>query len=173
MIGATDIDHHEVFVLHRLFLMPLAIVFAASSGSTQTAKPSVAQPLTRAVFIATMDSEYRKLDTNRDQIVTKIEIEANQRNLQSAAAARRARAVFSQVDTDRNGQISIDEFVRANATTSKVDGSAIMGRLDSNRDQKVTLVEYRILTLTNFDRIDTDRDGVLTTAEQRAQPIPR
>ena len=160
-------------MLNRLTLMSLAIALTASAGAAQTAKPAAAQPLTRAVFIATMDAEYRKLDTNRDQIVTKAEIEANQRSLQAAEAARRARAVFSQVDTDRNGQLSIDEFIRANATAVKVDGNAIMGRLDANRDQKVTLVEYRILTLANFDRIDVDRDGVLTIIEQRAGPNPR
>ncbi|MDQ3139779.1 MAG: hypothetical protein M3Q15_03550, partial [Pseudomonadota bacterium] len=80
---------------------------------------------------------------------------------------------FAQIDGDRNGQLSIDEFIRANAPTGPVDGSAIMSRLDANRDQKVTLVEYRILTLANFDRIDTDRDGVITPAEQRATATAR
>lgn len=168
MIAVPVINCHEVAVLHRFLLLPLVIAFAASGGAAQKAAPRTSEPLTRAVFIATMDAEYRRIDGNRDQIVTKSEIEANQRARRVAAAAQRARAVFGQIDTDRNGQISVDEFVKANATPQTSDGSAIMGRLDTNRDQKVTLVEYRILTLGNFDRIDTDRDGVLTAGEQRA-----
>ena len=151
-------------------------IFAAmaTSGAAQNAVPMGAKPLTRASFIATMDSEYRKLDANRDQIVTLTEIEANQRARQLEAAARSARDIFARIDVDRNGQVSVDEFVKANSQQLRVsDGRAIMGRIDVNRDQKVTLVEYRILTLGTFDRIDSDRDGVLTPAEQRASKLAK
>jgi len=37
----------------------------------------------------------------------------------------------------------------------------------------MTLVEYRVQTLTNFDQIDSDRDGTLTLAEQLARITPR
>lgn len=125
-------------------------------------------PITRATFIATMDAEFRRLDTNRDGVGTRDEIEASQRRIVAAAAAQRAAALFARIDSDRNGQISLAEFTRATATTEKLDATPIMNRLDSNRDSKVTIVEYRTLTLTNFDRLDTDKDGVLSAAEQRA-----
>ncbi len=32
----------------------------------------------------------------------------------------------------------------------------------------MTPVEHRVLTLSGYDRLDADRDGVLTAAEQRA-----
>ena len=160
---------------HTLVSAAFLAVFTTSGVAAQkNIAPVAAQPLTRASFIATMDSEYRKLDANRDQIVTRNEIEANQRARQAEAAARSARDVFAKIDGDRNGQVSVDEFVRANTQQIRpADGTAIMNRLDTNRDRKVTLVEYRILTLSNFDGIDTDRDGVLTAAEQRASTITR
>lgn len=152
------------------------LAWAAPGALVAQAPPPAAasQPLTRASFIATMDAEYKKIDTNRDGIVTKNEVEANQQRIAAEAAAERARAIFTQVDTDRNGQLSLAEFSKASSGQSnKVDGSGVMGRLDTNRDQKVTLVEYRILTLAGFDRLDADRDGILTAAEQRAGGVAK
>lgn len=162
------------YFVHRRSVVSTLIIVAVTASGTAAQNASASPPLTRASFTATMDSEFRKLDTNRDQIVTKSEIEANQRSRQAAAAARTARTVFAQIDSDRNGQLSVDEYIRANAQSTRgIDGGAIMGRLDTNRDQKVTLVEYRILTLANFDQIDSDRDGVLTAAEQKASAVGR
>lgn len=153
----------------------LAAMAMASAASAQAApkpapaQPSSAEPLSRSNFLATMDSEYRKLDSNRDNVVSRAELAAHQQKLAQAAIADRARALFASIDSDRNGQISVDEFIRANsAQAPKTDVAAILARLDSNRDEKVTLVEYRTLTLATFDRLDTDKDGVLSVAEQRA-----
>ena len=46
-----------------------------------------------------------------------------------------------------------------------------MNRLDLNRDQKITLIENRTATLANFDKLDTDKDGVVSVAEMRAGGI--
>lgn len=157
----------------------LAILTALIGGSVATgplgaqaqapvpSRPSL-QPIPRATFIATMDADYARLDANRDGSATLAEVEANQRRIVAAAAAQRAAAAFARIDTDRNGQISLAEYSRANAPTAKPDPAPVMRRLDANRDSKVSLVEYRTLTLTNFDRLDIDKDGVLSVAEQRA-----
>ena len=145
----------------------LAALPGADAASAQA--PGGPRPITRSTFIATMDGEYGKLDTNRDKIVTRNEIDAQQRRIAEAKVAGEARVIFKRLDTDGNGQISPQEFVAANlARLKQPDGSQVMQRLDTNRDQKVSVVEYRILTLANFDRLDADRDGVLTVAEQRA-----
>ena len=116
-----------------------------------------------------MDGEFRKLDANHDGVATRGEVDAQQQRLAAATITQRARSLFAQLDADHNGQISGEEFVRANlAQMKKVDGTAVMSRLDTNHDAKVSAVEYRILTLSGFDRLDLDRDGVLTVAEQRA-----
>lgn len=150
------------------------LIAAATPAAAQTAAAAAAvvprgpQPISRATFIATMDAEFRRLDANRDGNGTRAEIEANQRRVVALAASQRAAANFARIDTDRNGQLSLAEFTRATATPVKADPTAVMNRLDTNRDARVTIVEYRTLTLTNFDRLDTDKDGVLSLAEQRA-----
>ena len=44
----------------------------------------------------------------------------------------------------------------------------MLAREDSNRDSQVSLVEHRAATLANFDRLDTDKDGMVTAAEMKA-----
>lgn len=163
-------------MINRLALVVLMFFGAASHAQAQapaSAAARVSQPLNRTAFLATMDAEYRSIDANRDQALSQVELETHQRSVVAASAARRARAAFATIDTDRNGQVSVDEYIKSTARPAAVDGRAIMARLDANRDQKVSVVEYRILTLANFDRIDADRDGNLTAAEQRASGIAK
>ena len=147
----------------------LMLLTASAAAAQPNLAVTTAQPLSRAAFIATMDGEFRKLDANHDGVATRAEVDAQQQRLAAATVTQRARSVFAQLDADHNGQVSVDEFVRANlAQMRKVDSAAVMNRLDTNHDAKVSAVEYRILTLAGFDRLDVDRDGVLTVQEQRA-----
>lgn len=154
---------------------------AVTRPATATVRPAaparsaqVAQPIPRATFIINMDAEYRRLDADRNGAVTRAEIEASERqNFQRQAMARN-QALFRQLDADRNGQLSAVEFARlASTTPPPANGVAMLGRFDTNRDGKVTLVEYRASTLVNFDRLDTDKDGIVTPAEMRAGGIGR
>lgn len=144
----------------------------AGAALAQTAKPAASgpSPISRATYIATMDAEYKKLDTNNDGVVTRLELEASRQRADAASRAEQARTLFVKFDTDRNGQLSLNEFIYATSggPQARADVSPIMARLDGNRDQKVTLVEYRTVTLTGFDRMDTDKDGVVSVAEMRA-----
>ncbi len=162
---------------NRIFFV-VAIVVGASAPSlaqpatrapATRAPAAQAQPLARASFIATMDAEFRKMDANRDGIASHAELEAHQHRHAVQAVEERARATFAGIDADRNGQISMSEFLRATARPPKKPNVAgVMTRLDSNRDQKVTVVEYRTLTLATFDGLDADKDGIVSAAEQRA-----
>jgi Ca2+-binding EF-hand superfamily protein len=161
----------------RLFAYVLISVGGAAALA-QAPRPAAqagpaAGPISRASFIATMDGEYKKLDANNDGIVTKIELEASQQRAAAAALAQQSRAVFARFDTDRNGQLSLNEFItaRSGAAQQRPNVTPMMTKFDANRDQKVTLIEYRTSTLANFDRLDTDKDGVASIAEQRAGGI--
>ena len=152
--------------MFRLPLLLLALV-----ASPLLAQPAP-QPIPRTTFIATMDGQFKLLDANHDGIVTRAELEASEQHAAAALAAQRTAALFAQADTDHNGQLSLAEFTRlAAATPPRVDVSATMNRLDLNRDQKITLIENRTATLANFDKLDTDKDGVVSAAEMRAGGI--
>jgi hypothetical protein len=43
-----------------------------------------------------------------------------------------------------------------------------MQRFDKNRDQSITIVEYRTATLMRFDDLDADKDGIIDQNELRA-----
>jgi Ca2+-binding EF-hand superfamily protein len=149
-------------------VLPAQVAGQDASSQRKPVTAGVA-PLARSTFISTMDSEYRKLDINKDNSVSKAEVQTANQRMAQAAAAQRARAVFESFDADRNGQINVDEFVRAQvAAVKKEDFMAVANRLDANRDQKISIVEYRALTLASFDRHDADKDGVLSVSEQRA-----
>lgn len=133
-----------------------------------------APSLLRSSFITRMDGEFASMDANKDGSLSKTELEAHQRRIALAAATRQAQARFTQIDADRNGQISPAEFSKASVgTAAPVDASQVMARLDANADSKVTSLEHRVLTLATFDRIDADKDGVLTPAEQQAGGLAR
>jgi hypothetical protein len=65
--------------------------------------------------------------------------------------------LFARLNADRNGVPTPGEF-------------AALVQDPGNRDQVITMVEYRAATLANVDRLDTDKDGVRTGAEINAVP---
>lgn len=143
--------------------------FAQSKPAAATPQPARVQPLLRGSFVATMDEEYRKIDANKDGAVSKAELQADHERRAVAAATANARALFARFDLDRNGQLSAEEFIKASiGQPKKPDVTSVMARLDTDRDSKVTIIEYRALTLAAFDRLDKDNDSVLSEAEQRA-----
>jgi Ca2+-binding EF-hand superfamily protein len=144
----------------------LVAVPAAAAPPAAPARPA-AVPVPRADFIRTMDAEFGKMDANQDKVVTRSEIEQFERaaNLLQARAA--AHLLFEKMDTDRNGQLSPAEFERM-VTPAPPNPAPILAQHDVNKDGKITLVEYRTAKLANFDRMDADKDGIVSVAEMRA-----
>ena len=149
----------------------LAAGLLAAQGTRAAASPPPAATtpdLSRAQFIATMDAQFHAQDPNNDGKLTRAEIEASERAKTLAVAQAANRQIFAQLDKDRNGALSPAEFAGLVQQPPLPDVAPIMNRLDANRDQAVTLVEYRAATLASFDRLDTDHDGIVTAAEMRA-----
>lgn len=162
----------------KIGLAPKAVSAAkpVSTPKPATPQPRVAVvqaiPIPRTAFLSDMDAEFSRLDGNRDGIVTRLELEAAQSRALAMGAARKAQQLFAQVDVDRNGQISPAEFTRAmSSAPGKPNAAPLLAQYDGNHDGSISLVEYRTVTLTNFDRMDSDKDGVVTVAEQRAAGI--
>lgn len=127
-----------------------------------------AEPIARANFIQTMDAEYRKMDADKNGALTRQEIEGYHRATSIVVAQRRNVAMFQALDKDRNGQLSAAEFGGLPMNIPQPNAAQELSQIDGNRDGKSTLIEYRIGKLVNFDRMDGDKDGVVSPAEMRA-----
>lgn len=170
----------EAAVLYRSTAYLLAIILMSSNASlsAQTPKtvraapqPAGPKPLQRTAFLAEMDSQFRLMDSDKNGQLTRIEIEQFQKLQAVADAQARNRSLFMQLDVDKNGQISAAEFAKLVTPPPAANAGPMLSREDSNRDQQISLVEHRIAMLANFDRLDADRDGVVTPAEMKAGGI--
>jgi Ca2+-binding EF-hand superfamily protein len=169
------------------------MIAAATSASAQTAKPAAAaapkpaqaaaaqpqrkapapasQAVSRAAFLNGMDAEFRKMDADKNGTVTRAEVDGFERAISVLKIQARNRALFARLDADRNGQISQAEFARLASAPPAPNTAATLGRYDLNRDQSISLVEYRTATLSNFDRKDMDKDGFVSAAEMKAAGV--
>ena len=162
-----------------VFTAAMAQPVAAQTGrpatpATRPAAPaSNAEPVPRATFIATMDAEFRGMDADKNNVLTKKEIEDFQRAASVIIAQQRNAAVFQALDKDKNGTLSPGEFAALRSNLPPPNAAPVLAQTDANRDGSVTLVEYRAGKLVNFDRMDTDKDGIVSAAEMKAAGIIR
>ncbi|GGE86356.1 EF-hand domain-containing protein [Sphingomonas prati] len=87
-----------------------------------------------------------------------------------AAAEERATGLSRMLDADRDGVVSRAE-VDAWATKNSVPPAmvdAMFSDADTNRDGRITLAEQKADALRSFDEADTDHDGRMTGAERAA-----
>lgn len=162
---------HAIGLIGMIALaLPVAGTLAAQAGTSP--KPQRAHagpvPVPRAAFIATMDGEFLKMDADKNNIVTKKEIEDYQRAMSAVAVDNRRRSLFALLDADHNGTITPQEFARLQLPPPPINSAPILAQTDLNRDGQVTLVEHRTAKLANFDKMDTDKDGVVSIVEMRA-----
>lgn len=112
----------------------------------------------------------RLVDTNADGIVS------------AAEASTHASAGFVLFDTDRNDQVSEDEYMDSTPTTIPM-GRRIVERLYVNRtarfkamdadgDGNVTLAEFMAKAQASYEAADANKDGAVTVWEFRAQQNP-
>lgn len=149
----------------------LALTIFATISATAAARPAGPpgnQALARGQFAAEMDAEFRRMDADHSGILTRKEIERHQRRRAIERARASNRAMFSQLDSDGNGQLSKPEFARIATPAPVSNAEPLLARMDSNRDAQVSPAEHRAATMANFDRIDRDGDGTVTAAEMKS-----
>ena len=131
-----------------------------------------AQPLQRQQFIAQMDAEFQRLDGDGNGMIVPAKIADSQRAAALAQALRQNQAIFAELDTDRNGTLIPQEFARlVNVQAIPTDPTPLINKFDNDKDGIITLIEYRVVTQANFDRIDTAHDGIATEVEMRAAGV--
>ena len=151
-------------------VLAAALLGIAASGAT-FAQSGASGNVPRSDYIATMDIEFRKMDADKNGQVTRTEVEANERGVALGQARARALAKFAELDVDRNGQISPVEFNKLISGTPVVDGRPLIGKLDTNKDGQISLIEHRAGKLSYFDQIDSDKDGIVSVAEMKAAGV--
>ena len=154
-------------------LMVVSAGLASAQGKTKTVAAAGPAPIPRSSFIANMDTQFKVIDADKDGVLTAAEIEKSQQATTDLRNAAKAQLLFGQLDSDKNGQLSPAEFARIPLPGIKPDAKPMIARMDLNKDGKVTLVEYRGGTLVNFDRLDADKDGIVSGAEMKASGIAR
>lgn len=147
--------------------LPPPTVAPASAVSAQ------AGDVPRSTYIQMMDSDYRKRDLDGDGRVTRAEVEQFERSILVEAAQSKNKALFASLDADRSGTLTPGEFAGLVGNIAPPDVSALMARFDTNRDQVISIIEYRAATLINFDRLDADKDGIVTELELKAARAPQ
>jgi len=146
---------------------------APSRNQTVSVKQAQVVPdMPRTEFIRLMDIDFQKRDLDGNGKATRSEIEEFTKRAATEKAKEQNRVLFQNLDTDRNGLLSAAEFAALVPAPKFIDVSAEMSRFDINRDQIITLVEYRTATLANFDRADIDKDGILSSAELAKPAAP-
>ena len=108
------------------------------------------------------------MDADKNGSLTRKEIEDFQRAMSMFVAQQRNVSMFQALDKDKNGQLSPVEFGGLPMNVAPPNATQELAQVDGNRDGRATLIEYRAGKLVNFDRMDADKDGVVSPAEMRA-----
>ena len=111
------------------------------------------------------------MDADKNGSLTRKEIEDFQRATSVLVAQQRNVALFQALDKDKNGQLSSVEFGGLPMNVAQPNAAQELAQVDGNRDGRATLIEYRAGKLVNFDRIDADKDGVVSPTEMRAAGV--
>ena len=119
--------------MKRWTLFTLAAVLAAGTAQAQTIAPPQSSLTTTHLSV---------LDTNRDGMVTKAEMEDF------------ATRSFRALDRDSNGSLSASEL------GSTVTSDQFL-KMDTNRDGKISWSEYQAEVRADFAAADRNGDGIL------------
>lgn len=155
-------------------MLTLILASAASPALPQAGGAAQAkgpQPISRVVYMSRIDSVFASADTNKDGFTDRAEIEAAETKVlanRKSQQLKQREAAFRQLDKDKNGSLSLQEFNAALAAqNAKPNVTAYISRLDTNKDGKVSTAESRAPSAARFDRMDLNKDGILSVDEQR------
>jgi hypothetical protein len=159
----------RVFVL---FAAAMSLPGPPALAQKTPAQPQGPQAVTRNTYAGTIQTNFARMDSNHDGTITKAELGAEQQrelDLVKSRLTQQMLAKFKQLDTNKDGQLTFQEFAAATPPLKAAETTdEMLQSLDPNHDGKITLAEFRAIQLGRFDKADTNHDGTVTAAEARA-----
>ena len=149
-------------------VLSAALLTAGAAVAAPAQAQVAATPVPRTQFIQVMDTEFKQMDADKNGILTKKEIEDYQRATSILIAQQRNIALFQALDKDKNGQLTPAEFANLPMTVPAPNAAPVLAQTDTNRDGQITMIEYRTGKLASFDRMDADKDSIVSVAEMKA-----
>ena len=133
--------------------------------------------VTRAESQAHAVAVFARMDANEDGKLDAVD--------RSARKEQRRTKMFAALDSDKNGQISRDEFMSFERTGKHArqgshgkahhmkharghHGMMVMAQADTDNDNAVSEAEFTASTARHFDKMDTDGNGEITREERQA-----
>jgi Ca2+-binding EF-hand superfamily protein len=150
-----------------------ALACASGQALAQTANaPAAPQPLARTQVVQQLDADFKTLDTNGDGKLTKAEVQAAIVKRAAEAQAmllQRQKQDFDKLDTNKDGRLTLAEYQAGTKISAKENAADVrMAQLDTNKDGSITAAEFRAITLSQFDKLDKNKDGILQPSERPA-----
>ena len=200
----------------KTMLLVAAAALTASAALAQTAvPPAPAGPMadgamTRDEVVAKVRDHFSRFDSDKDGAITTAEMgaiharmgeqkmaEGGQPNIMIREHKMRdPNAAFDRLDTNKDGQISRDEFAKGREVRIEkrivrrekfkeargdgkpgampmhrmggMGGAHMIVMADTDKDGRITLAEAQSMALQHFDRMDSNHDGKVTREERRA-----
>ena len=130
-----------------LLIATAAVALASAAGAQDTAP---AQPQGQAAPGANLGGNWLQADQTRSQ------------------ALQRADLMFQRLDSNKDGTLTREEAQSAGPQMGRGGARVerLMARLFGSA-QSVTQAQFQAQALARFDRLDLDRNGVVTAAERQ------
>ena len=155
----------------RLSFLLIAAATLAPTAPIAAQDADAGDAIDRARLVETLESNFKRIDADSDGTVTKAEIAAAQQKMLEEATARAEKKFeeeFRKLDANKDGMLNLSEFTAAAPNArAKASADSRLDKFDLNQDGEITLDEFKTPVLGNFDRIDADKNGVLTDEEKR------
>jgi Ca2+-binding EF-hand superfamily protein len=167
-LGEVEVSSRYLIIIAGAALGALPGLALAAPAAPAPAAPEAPKSTTRAQFLANYQAEFNAMDTNHDGVLDAAEVAAAQQKQAQELRARQQQqltAEFDHFDTNHDGQLSKAEFLAAAPPINPPAASEVIGNYDANKDGKISLHEFEAPPLADFNKIDTNHDGVVTPAE--------
>ena len=142
----------------------------------QAAQPAP-KPVSKADYLKNIDARFSGIDANKDGFISSSEISAAETKMAGELTTQRNQALrtqFNQADTNKDGKLSFEEFLAAQPPIkSRETPAQLIAALDTNKDGKISADEFRNNQIGPFNKLDADKNGVVTPEEMRKAGIAR